>query len=167
MEIERDAFVSASSPLIAEVPDTPGNWNDSDGGLVITVPVRNIGAGPAFIRKAMLSGSTGFLFETTIDHRIIPVNEIATIRVGVAADMPGKRDLAALDEVEVALSYSDIGASRRRQTVLKMSFGGRTTYQEGTGLAHSQRGRVRDVELYGCDENWTRADEPWVRTGED
>ena len=107
--------------------------------------MRNIGRGPAFVRKAEFISGKGEPETLAIPSRnVLPVDEWTSI---VSNVMPGERFYDLLEreayEFAVALNYDDISRSQRTCSVMRLKM----------TLPNVE---ILGIGIYHCDEKWVR-----------
>jgi hypothetical protein len=171
---EREALQATFRPIVVEVPvdflptqrreagEPPDRgavfWHETNEADVFSVPFRNVGSGPAFIHQAILTTGPGNVFEAQTAYRVIPTGEIALVAFSVAAGDPGfpvAKTAFVAGKFLAALQCSDIAGGQRTQTVLHLM------------RFPSGKFEVIGLQLYHCDENWIRANEPFIKSGRD
>jgi len=131
---------------------------DTDNVIRISVPFRNIGAGPAFIHKVFFTPSVGIVVWGESMSNVVPIGEMSNayywFTEGSGYSSRADSWLEA-GHIKVGIWYSDIGTNQRFQSVLEVE------KKESllSGFA------VKRVLIYRCDEQWLREDEPFVQTG--
>jgi hypothetical protein len=181
LEVESQALLASMRSVVIEVPldvmtheirsnlgtvtiDDGAVWRtfNDDGSVLVGVPVRNIGPGPAFVRIAHLSPSPGMVFDAQADHQVIPPGERAVIRCEVTAQTTGFSALKlALQSrsLKAMVRYSDISGRQRTQSVVTFRFAA------GSETEAFAEGVVEKLDLYGCDEYWSPSDIPFNPAG--
>lgn len=132
---------------------------DADNVVRISVPFRNVGAGPAFIHRVFFTPSVGLVTWGESRSEVVPVGELSSAYHGFTE---GSGYYSLVDSwieaghMKVGVWYSDIGTNQRFQTVLEVAS------QENLMSSFA----VQRVLIYRCDDQWLREDEPFVQTGE-
>jgi len=178
LELERSSLEASIRPVVVDVPVGlylgEGGLIGQDRGEIsctfgtdqsidLSVPVRNIGSGPAFVRRALLTTGPGNVLDAEANRRVIPTGELAKIFIKVRPDFIGHGAVAAavtsVGALAVALEYSDLGGEQRTQTLVHL-------YRFRSADGHSQgHFLVEQVELFPCDDNWVRQDKPDASSG--
>ena len=206
LEQERAALQASIRPLVVDVPSGM-YWRENDQEMwrfdgkrtdmgeitwiktleypevvVLTVPVRNIGPGPAFIKGVQLmSGSEdlstpdgtpifdrwmqgkegrGIFSQPFIDHEVIPTGEMARITFSVGD--PESTGVLTKD-FAVVVKYSDLSGAQRTQTVIRFSTV--EPHQPPGETMFRLVGDVLRVELFYATDHWIPDSEPFVSTG--
>jgi len=171
---EKESLQAAFRPVIVDVPlglymepsktnynpDDLGaiHWrNEPDGVVRLTVPVRNVGPGPAFVYGSWVSAVTADS-KAEIDHQVIPPNEIAVISIETRRPTTMRK---ALEEAlkpggsyAVTLSYLDLSGTRRFQSIIHLAT-----------KDNPLRATVEWIDVHRCDKNWKVVVESRVVTG--
>lgn len=128
-------------------------------GANLQVPVRNVGPGPAFIRRVLISPVPGTVFEGQIDSQVIPSGELASTSLNITDSEPGFPALHAAHEgggtVNVGVLYSDVAGGQRTQTEFRLRRSTLPPY----------RLTVEQVRLFECDDKWIRSEQPFASSG--
>ena len=114
--------------------------------LEVGVPLRNVGRGPAFIRRAeLVAGRAEPVAAATSRRVVLPVDDDTFITCTLREGEPFYDDLTR-DQFEfaVALNYDDISGTQRTRSVMRIR-------QERFGQFE-----ILGVGIYHCDENWRR-----------
>ena len=179
---EREALQASVRPVIVDVPmgvymtgeKRMGKYRtaSSDRGLIVfarvhdeslflSVPIRNIGAGPAFVDQAWL-GMPKAGTVVNVDHQVIPANELAEVWIELPKsshlhESLGKAHLSG--EYWVRVNYFDLSGRQRFQTVIQI-------VTKASGPEQRERStRVKNVELARCDRFWRTDRKSRVTTG--
>lgn len=136
--------------------DRSNRWSDTGSSLQVRMPVRNIGAGPAFVVEVLLMLDPDNGLPASLDRKVIPSGETArflyrTFSFTEAA--PLLRSALYADTLEIAIKYADIGEGQRTQTVISLA----KNLTEHTF-------RVTNLKLYKCDTYWKREESPFATT---
>jgi hypothetical protein len=180
LEQERRALLASVRPLLVDVPlgaflrgdRQTGTYGHDQGSVTwirdlrlqsyrLSVPIRNIGNGPAFIRQTLFATGPTQVFEGKVDRRVLAADELGNALLNVTQAEPNHSvmDAAfqqAVGHIAVGVKYSDLSGDQRWQSVLHV-----------VRTAGPQNGRTEVVQvlIYRCDENWIRDNEPVVLTG--
>jgi hypothetical protein len=131
---------------------------DPDKVFRISVPFRNVGAGPAFIHKVFFTPSVGLVTWGDSKSSVVPVGELSNAYYSFT-DGSSYYTLVdswiAAGHMKVGIWYSDIGTNQRFQSTLEVEL-------QKSLLSDFA---VKRVLIYRCDEHWLREDEPFVQTG--
>jgi hypothetical protein len=132
----------------------------------ITVPIRNVGPGSAFINSAYLSAGSEYVFAARVNHQVIPPGEMSWIVAEVT--LTDSKNLVVrsklyTSQLDVGLRYSDVGGGQRTETIL--TIGASELADERDPPMMSARAAVHHVELFRCTEEWISEAEPFVSTG--
>lgn len=171
---ERQAIQGTTRPVIVDVPlrlymrEVSTRMDEPDMGKIrwfrptspvsiqLTVPVRNIGAGPAFVWGSWF-GAPGYDHVADVDHQVIPADELAVISIEVDTSSTLYPAMARASEeggmFSVTLSYTDLG-KQHYQSVVRMM----TASPPGNA-------DVLNVELRRCDKDWKVESDSAVVTG--
>jgi hypothetical protein len=180
LEVESQALLASMRPVVVEVPlglfthqierlsyvtniddgAVSRSFND-DGSVLVGIPIRNIGPGPAFVRDAKLSPNPGMVFDASVDHLVIPSGERAIIwceatehTIGFSALKLGLQS----GSVKAMVRYSDVGGTQRTQSMMQFRFA------PEEAAADYATGSVEKLELYGCDDHWAPSNVPFNPT---
>jgi hypothetical protein len=158
-------------PLLVEVPkgllgaaeidqEGPGKilWGKAaEGTIVLTVPLRNIGPGAAFVDRVTIGPMNSPIAEAEMTSRAIAPGDVAFIvslaQLGSDATRNYEPLIRALEDgvVTAEVTYADVNRTQRTLTRLTVAKAGNTTL-------------VKIIELYHCDETWRPIEPPFVRT---
>ena len=157
-------------PLLVEVPkgllgaaeidqEGPGKilWGTASGGtVVLTVPLRNIGPGPAFVDRVTIGPAQHPIAEAEMTARAVAPGDTAFV---VSLTPDGTSSHGAMTQaldiglVTVEVTYADVNSTQRTLTRLTVA----ATLDKKTVL-------VKMVELYHCDQEWRPIEPPFART---
>lgn len=183
LEQERAALLASVRPVVAEFPlgisitderrdgsiFTPARDQgqvsfdcDQANTLSLIVPIRNIGAGPAFVHHARVKIIPSAVVEAIVSHEVIPSDgERAIVWIDVPEIHPYHEALFAAERsggLDVAVFYSDLDGVQRTQTVLHIEMG------SSSNPWRDQAGFVSGIQFYECDTQWVPADDPINRS---
>lgn len=156
------AISTSIRPIIADVPKLPEydragevTFEVSDAMVRIIVPVRNIGLGPAFIHDAFLERWQQSKQAGTTLHKVLPRDESTPFVTTIAAgDSLFDWIRSRPKVVAIGITYSDIAGNEKTQSVLHLG-----------GPDYTTSYSVQMVQLFECDNDWKRKDQPFAYTG--
>jgi hypothetical protein len=171
LEQEREALLASVRPLVVDVP--LGAFVDyrtaqeidqgavrsllgGDGSIILHVPIRNVGVGPAFLRTAMLLPRPGTILIATTTGNVLPTNELGAVDILASVSdeaFPIVKASRLAGSLVIAVDYADLGGQQRTRTLLHL------------GQTSNETAPVTQVQLFRCDEKWVRESEPIVSTG--
>jgi hypothetical protein len=132
---------------------------DFDGVFRISVPFRNVGTGPSFIHNVLFSPSAGLVVKGRTKSGVVPVDEHSYAFYSFNADSSYfslAESWLAIGQMRVAIQYTDIGTNQRFQTDLDVK----------RNPVPTSEFEVFRVQIFRCDVQWLRENEPFVETGE-
>jgi hypothetical protein len=157
LSLDTDSFRATLQPIIVETAASPDDIDiaifPSSHIIEIRVRMRNVGRGPAFIRKAEITNGRAEPTEIAVpSNNVVPVNEPTTIFYD---ENPGRTFFGLVAggseyEFAVALNYDDISGAQRTRTVMRV----KVTAQGAI--------EILGVGIYHCDENWRRERDPFA-----
>jgi len=158
LEKEREALELSIRPILVDVPAEDlrrARIVDTNDVIEVTVPVRNIGGGAAFVHEALFTTGVGNVDSAEVAQTVIPSGETTVInrRLPRAHPLFGQIHRVRPVEVAVAVKYEDIAGNQRMQSVVRVV------------CLPDDFGVVRSVEMYNCDDRWIREADPIVQTG--
>ena len=124
--------------------------------LTVSVPIRNVGRGPALIKEARLvsiDGSSSDV-EAAPSHFVLPTGETTVIMARKTGEDDEQDQLLIQllnDDFRVVVRYSDVTGDQRMQTALYVS-------------APNPNRFIFQVEFNKCDENWDVTGAPVLAT---
>jgi len=134
-------------------------WGVNGDSIIIRVPFRNVGTGPAFVHRVFFSPKVGVVMEGTATSGVVPMQELvwATYVFAPGTDFYGLKDeLLEKGMIDVGIQYSDLGGIQRLQSVLEI----------GKGDSKLYRFAAKRVRLYKCTDQWVPESEPFVESGD-
>lgn len=186
---ERAALEASIRPVIVEYPlgidvhkSEPRDWRQLRGfvdeGRIwiavrdsaeadtvrVSVPVRNVGNGAAFVNRALITAGPGNVEDAECDHQVVPAGESATITATIKDFSTTKlafRYALFSKQMLVSLRYSDVGDWQRTATVIRIG----TDQPDTDGPFRQTPAEVQQIEMFYCDENWVRG-KRFVGTGD-
>jgi hypothetical protein len=176
LRLAREALEASIRPAITYVPQDPSH-PDSDLGperqvkaglalpgiVFFSVPIRNVGPGPAFIQRAYLEGKGGKT-DAYLKHLVLPSGEITQI---YGSARPGDSDLLAVAAVvennfKVGVRYTDVNGGQRTQTVIGVA---RVDWSR-RGHTHIYYQPMSEV-THHCGDDWKPVGAPSSKVGPD
>lgn len=157
VEIARAELTASYLPLLADVPQHRDEFvgdvdhfptvKEGGGGQLVSIPVRNVGPGPAFVKFAFLRSADGVGFDVKgeVAQSVTMSGETTVALFSSSSNDPSFqsqfRDLIK-GAFQVIVLYSDFTNNRRRKTTLHIP-------------ADKGRNRIfSNVEVHECDKNW-------------
>jgi hypothetical protein len=156
LTLDTNAFRSNTQPILVETADATKCIStdlQSNLDIVVSVFMRNVGKGPAFVRKAeFVSGRTNPDEAAVAAKVVIPVDEETRITYTLKSGSHFHKLFLERSEFAVALNYDDISGDQRTRSVMRIRHMDDDTFDVlGVGLYHC-----------GKDEAWTREREPFA-----
>jgi hypothetical protein len=114
--------------------------------------MRNVGRGPAFVRKAEFVTGKRIPEEAATAHNaVLPVNECTEISYTIKRAHPFYGMLTESDRPEfaVAINYDDISGKQHTRSVMRIR-----------RKAESDEFELLGVPVYGCNKHWKRGPKP-------
>jgi hypothetical protein len=156
----RQAVVESVRPVMIHSEDGPTGTEsrhylpskERPGDFDITVPIRNVGLGPAFFRDAFFLNDIERLGDATVRPVLTPAGQPAVIRATIPSGTTGIRLEDPVPQFfVVGVQYSDV-RGQKFQSIIRLS----TMKEQGL--------RVEQVQLFKCDPNWIPNPVPFVET---
>jgi hypothetical protein len=147
-------LLASTMPIVVENSTAPITWANNNQTFIVHTSVRNVGNGPAFLRKAeFVTGRREPDTAITLDHVVIAPGEATTVSYTARQGEPFYTELAQHPtEFAVAVNYDDISGTQRTRTVIRVA------------IDPSHTSSILSAGLYRCDGNWNRERHPFAGT---
>jgi hypothetical protein len=174
LRLGREALEASIRPTITHVPQDTSHPDvdlgpegqvevklELPGVVLFSVPIRNVGPGPAFLRGAYLEGKGGKT-DAYLKQRVLSNDEVTQIYIVARSGDPDLLSVAAVIEnnFRVGVTYEDQTGGQKTLTVISVV---RIDWQGGTRIYYLPMSE----KTYHCDDHWEHAETPFSTVGPD